>query len=404
MLCVAPFVAPKGDQGVKAKLTELGVARMKPPISGRLEVWDSTLPAFGVRVTATGARSYVVAIRKPGAKHPARIKLGEPGRMALADARTAARRLIQTGAAPEPVAPEPETFGALAEQFLAHGRTKRGRTLRPATVKEYRRALLIYAAPLHAKPVRSIRRGDVATLIRETATRRGATTAMRARAALSRFCSWLLANDLIDGNPVMGTEGFDVAKRARVLSDGELRAIWTATEGDHDFGLIVRLCLWTGCRRSEAGAMRWSELQAGVWTAPGTRTKNHRALVLPLPRQALAALDGWPRFVGRDLVFGRGPNGFQAWSQSKRRLDARLGFAESWDLHDLRRTVQTRLAGLGVHEDVVNRVLNHAVGSIAEAYDRHSYEPEKGAALALWADALDGIVTGDAGALVRLRA
>ena len=79
---------------MKTKLTELGVARLKPPQSGRLDVWDSTLPAFGLRITATGARSYVVALRRPGAKNPSRIKVGDPSRMALADARAEARELM----------------------------------------------------------------------------------------------------------------------------------------------------------------------------------------------------------------------------------------------------------------------------------------------------------------------
>lgn len=388
---------------MKRKLTELTVTRTKPPESGRLDIWDTTLPAFGLRVTSTGARSYVVAVRKPGAKHPSRIKVGEPGRMALADARDAARRMMETGGAPEPEPEADMSFGTLAEQFLEHGRTKRGRTLRPATVKEYRRALLTYAAPLRDRPVGELRRGDMARIIRETATTSGATTAMRTRAALSRFYSWLVANDFADANFVLGTEGYDVAKRNRVLNDGELAALWAATEERHDFNLIIRMMLWTGCRRSEAGGMRWSELEDGVWTVDGSRIKNHRLLVLPLAPQALAALDDWHRFVGRDLVFGRGPAGFQAWSQSKARLDARLGFNRSWDLHDLRRSVETRLAGLGIPKEHVNKVLNHAAGPIAAAYDQWSYLPEKANALQLWADELERIVAADEPKVVNLR-
>ena len=89
---------------MQKKLTELAVARIKPPASGRLEVWDSTLPAFGLRVTSAGARSYVVALRKPGAAHPSRIKVGEPGSMALADARARARELMADPGALEPPA------------------------------------------------------------------------------------------------------------------------------------------------------------------------------------------------------------------------------------------------------------------------------------------------------------
>jgi Arm DNA-binding domain len=79
----------------KAKLTELAVARVKPPAEGRREIWDAALPGFGLRITATGARSWVVAMRKPGAKHPARVKIGEPPEMGLSEARDRARALMR---------------------------------------------------------------------------------------------------------------------------------------------------------------------------------------------------------------------------------------------------------------------------------------------------------------------
>ena len=106
-------------------------------------------------------------------------------------------------------------FLPLAEQFLEHGRTKRGRPLRPATKREYRRALLAYAKPLHDQPVDQVRRGDAAAMIHGTARERGATTAMRTRAAGSRFYSWLIANGYVENNPFAGTEG---------LRDAEARA------------------------------------------------------------------------------------------------------------------------------------------------------------------------------------
>ncbi len=63
---------------MNAKLTEFMVGRTKPPQSGRLEVWDSRCRRSVCGVHATGARSYVVNVRKPGAR-PRRIKVGEPG-------------------------------------------------------------------------------------------------------------------------------------------------------------------------------------------------------------------------------------------------------------------------------------------------------------------------------------
>jgi integrase len=410
---------------MKTRLTDLAVSRLRPPKRGKYS-WtpDALLPSFGLRVYVTGRRVWGITRRWDGAKNPSFRRIGDygdsPPALSLADARTKARAVLSD---PESVAPgaEPDqderpdqTFAVLAEQFLAHGRTKRGRELRAATVKGYRRALLTYATAMHRKPVGEVRRADAADLIRTTATKRGATTAMRTRAAGSRFYSWLIANGKVEHNPFTGTEGYDVPKRSRVLSDGEIAAIWSATEDPRDFGLIVRLCLWTGCRRSEAGGMRWSELTDGVWLIPGSRTKNHRPLALPLPRQALAALEDWHRFVGRDFVFGRGPTGFQAWSACKARLDARIARANAelrlgrplaedekpaeadalkpWDLHDLRRTVETRMAGLGIPKERVNKVLNHAVGPVTAAYDQWSYLPEKAGALQAWADELERII------------
>jgi len=270
-------------------------------------------------------------------------------------------------------------------------------------VKEYKRCLLGYGAALHQRPVADLRRADAASLIRTVAATNSSTMAMHCRAAGSRFFSWLVANGYTEVNIFAGTEGYSVPRRSRVLTDGELAAIWSATEERHDFNMIVRLCLWTGCRRSEAGGLRWSELENGIWSLPGSRVKNHRDLVLPLPAQAVAALDRWHRFVGRDLVFGRGPNGFQAWSQSKARLDAKLGFATSWSVHDCRRTVETRMAGLGIPKEHVNRVLNHAMNPVTEAYDRWLYLPEKAAALQAWADELQRIVEQGAAKVVALR-
>jgi integrase len=232
---------------------------------------------------------------------------------------------------------------------------------------------------------------------------------MRCRAALSRLYSWAIAHGHAEVNPVTGTEGFETPKRSRVLTDTELQVIWAATAEPADFNLIVRLALWTGTRRSEPGGMTDSELDGSKWTVPGARTKNGRALVLPLPRQAVDALAAWPRVEDRDLLFGGGRKGFQGWSDAKVQLDEqilkhmrKLGQEQGqdpekvklvpWTLHDLRRTVETRMAGLGVPKEIVNRVLNHAAGPITEAYDLHSYLPEKKAALQRWADELAGIV------------
>ena len=408
---------------VKTHLTELAVARLRPP-RDRDFVWhaDRLLPSFGLRLYRTGRKTWGILRRWDGARNPTFRPFGEYPELSLAEARAKARAILADPSSlkkarertPEldPKEPKPDTFSILAKAFIAHGRSKRGRVLRPATIKEYHRALLTYAESLHNDPIRNISRAQVAAVIDTTAQSSGTTTAMRTRAALSRFWSWAIARGHVDGNIVGGTEGFDVPKRNRVLNDGELAALWSATAGRSDLNMIIRLCLWTGCRRSEAGSMKWTELSDGLWLISGERSKNHRPLALPLPQQAVEALASWPRVFGKDTLFGRGRNGFQAWSQAKRRLDIRLGYLtkdgkpvegrQSWDLHDLRRSVQTRLIGLGISRDLRSRLLNHAMNPIDEAYDLHLYMTEKASALTLWADELARVAYASKPELVQL--
>jgi integrase len=388
------------------ELTDRVMRNLPVPETGNVLWYDPVLKGFTARVTCKAARAFVGVYHFEGVER--RDTIGGFPEWSAKAARgvfKSWKRDVDLGIDPRGE-PEPEAaplFKALAEEFLAHGRTKRGRTLRPATKREYQRALMIYAKELHGRPLAEIRRREVAAVIQRAAKERGEVTAMRTRAALSRFYTWAMSKDDDLSNPVLGTEGYATPKRERVLHDAELAALWAATAEPTDFNLIVRIMLWTGCRRAEAGSMRWSELVDGEWVVPGNRTKNHRPLALPMPRQMREALEAWPRRLGRDQLFGHGDNGFQGWSRVKERIDAKLGFAQPWDLHDIRRTVETRMARLRIPKDHVNRILNHAAGPITATYDHHAYHDEKAEALQRWADELERGIAGRPAEVIPLR-
>jgi integrase len=116
--------------------------------------------------------------------------------------------------------------------------------------------------------------------------------------------------------------------------------------------------------------------------------------VLPIATQMAAALAAWPRIRGRDCLFGnRSPHGFTNWDEAKQKLDASLKFNRPFVLHDIRRTVETRLAELGVNKEVRSRILNHDVGELQESYQHYSFEAEKRGALQRWSDQIDHIVS-----------
>ncbi len=191
-------------------------------------------------------------------------------------------------------------------------------------------------------------------------------------------------------------------KRDRVLSDEELALVWQCSGGG-DFGAIVKLLILTGQRREEVGAAQWSEIDpaGALWTIPGNRTKNRLPHDVPLAAPALKMWDDQARRDGRDLIFGSRNGPFQGWSDAKEDIDQRIAQAtggkslKPWRLHDLRRTVATRLGDLGVLPHVVEAVLNHISGSkagVAGVYNRALYNPEKREALDRWSAKVADIV------------
>jgi integrase len=210
-----------------------------------------------------------------------------------------------------------------------------------------------------------------------------------------------MGNWLAEINPIIGTlKPKDAEPRERVLSDQELAAIWRAS-GDDAYGKVIKLLILTGARRAEVGGMKWSEVdfERGTWSLPPARIKNARGHVLPLSALALHIIENVPERVGRDHLFGtRSSAGLSHW-HAKTDLDRKLGAAVApWRIHDLRRTLATRLCDLGTAPHVVEQILNHQSGhraGVAGVYNRSDYANETRAALALWADHVRSIVAGD---------
>lgn len=141
--------------------------------------------------------------------------------------------------------------------------------------------------------------------------------------------------------------------------------------------------LLLGQRGAETAGLEWSELdlEAAIWSLPGTRTKNRRPHVVPLPATAAAIVTRRRGIVPKDE-----PRVFPSLtltSEDHKALSGIHGGAYEWK--DLRRTVATRLAGLGFDETTIGRALNHArVTVTAKHYNQHGYVDEIRRALEAW--------------------
>jgi integrase len=382
------------------KLTRVAVDGLRLPAGkGERIIFDEEIAGFGVRLREGGSRSWIVQY-KIGAKHR-RLTLGSTALLDPAKARERARDLlakVRLGRDPagekiEARTRADETLGAIAERFLTH---QRGR-LRPRSLRETERYLRTHWRPLHGLALAKVRRATVSARLAAIADANGKTAADRARAALSAFFTWAIREGLADANPVGFTnKSTDGKSRDRVLSDSEIAAIWRALP-ENQFGAIVQLLILTGARREEVGGLRWSEINGDKIALPGERTKNGRPLDLPLSSAAADIIEVQPRRADRDLIFGERDGPFQGYSKSKATLDAALDIVAPWRLHDIRRTVATRMADLGVQPHVIEALLNHVSGhkaGVAGTYNRSLYSAEKRRALDLWAAHVIALVAG----------
>jgi integrase len=272
---------------------------------------------------------------------------------------------------------------------------------------------------LHPLPLANIDRRAIAARLSEIAATSGPAAADRARGELLALFGWAMKEGLVDSNPALATNTHRTTKaRTRVLSGAELAEVWRSA-GEDAYGTIVKLLILTGQRRDEVGALPRKEIDfvARLIRLPAERCKNHRPHDVPLSDPAVRLLQAMPRRIGpMDFVFGTTANGFGGWSAAKAVLDQRLAVARQeagaepmarWTLHDLRRSVATGMAELGVTPHVVEAVLNHVSGhkaGIAGVYNRASYDKEKRAALAMWADHVIAAVEGRNTNVVPMRA
>jgi integrase len=365
-------------------------------------VWDEEIPGFGhrMRIGAGGKmlKSWILQYKHAGATR--RLLLGSVAVLGAEQARAAARKArakVELGQDPqgdkiERRDKDRHTLRGIIEQYLDAKKS----AVRPRTLVEVSRYLREHFKALHNSPIDGITRRDVAARLVAIKNQSGAATAGAARNALSAFFVWAMGEGLCESNPVIGTNRPETnGARSRVLSDAELARVWNACDDGSEHSAVVKLLILTGCRRAEIGDLCWAWFSPDTFTIPVEHSKNGRAHTLPVLPAMRSILDTVPHMANRDQLFGERSHGFTRW-HCKSELDERSGVA-NWTLHDLRRTVATRMADLGVQPHIVEAVLNHQSGhkgGIAGVYNRSPYEREVRNALATWHDHLRTLVDG----------
>jgi len=391
----------KGKTKERVRLTQASLLtlRKKAADLGKNDItfWDAEVRGFGLRIRKGGNCSWIYQYQRGLSQ--GKIRIGDASAVTADAARQRAREergKVDLGGDPGAEkalerAKDKQTFASIVDLYLNAKQAE----WRPASLRNGRRYLLTTFQPLHRIPAHKIHKRNIAEIV----TRIAATRSSAARAALlhvNACLNWAFGQGLVDTNPADGIPKPEHGQRDRVLSDDELRRVWLACSDDSDPGRIVRLLILTGQRRDEVSGMTEEELNRknGTWTLPKERTKNKRTHTLALPDEAWKII-GPPSRTGP--LFGRGGDRYTGWQGFKRTLDKRCNVV-NWVIHDIRRSVAMRMADIGVQPHIIEAVLNHISGhkaGVAGIYNRSSYEREKRAALAMWAEYVGSITTGE---------
>jgi integrase len=414
--------------------------------NGRLEIWDTYLPGFGYRATQRGKGSFFVMFWQAGQRQ--RMTLARYPVASLSDARDAGKQVLalaRQGIDPKvhleaqreaDEAAKAQTRVAEEEVRRTRDRRRFDRIVADHVLKHHRgvlrdnvpknppnnrswreveRVFNVYVLPRWGhRDITTIRRSDVAQLLKEVQLENGPVMANRVLAHVRKLFNWaMLQPDLIDtleASPVVrGMAPSVEAARDRFLSPDEIAWLWSAAKAiGYPFGPCIELLLATGQRRNEVASMRWDQLDLAnhLWTLPAQSTKAKRRHEVPLSDLAIEIIERVPKQEGsRFLLTTTLRTPISGFSRAKAMIDTRnkdqrlemeaqgvrpvngaaWPFNTAWRFHDLRRTVATRLEDdLSVSKAVISAILNHAEGGATAVYTRGQLREQKLAAMQAW--------------------
>jgi integrase len=345
------------------------IARLPAPDPSGKPVlhWDGELKGFAVLCSGvSNAKTYVVQRDLPGGK-ARRVTIGAVAEISLATARErAADKLddLRRGIDPKRKVANPTLASALADYLAAR------KDLRPASVRVYRQVEKYLAAWLDW-PLRDLTAERVEQRHRALADEVGpitANTTMRTLRVLWNFAEERTP-DFPTKSPVrLRRQWYAEPRRERIVNTDQLPAFYAAVQVlppiARDFTLLM---LFTGMRRSEAASLQWADidLTERVLRVPATRTKNKRALALPMSdvvRDLLVAR----RALGKDnsgYVFPSSHGGHIHSAHGQRHFDT---IAEETGIrvsaHDLRRTFITVAESTDISLLALKALVNHSMG------------------------------------------
>lgn len=382
----------------------------------RTDFQDEAIRGLSLRVSESGLKTWNVVFVRQSDDTKQRVKLGRYPEITLEKARTAALKMMTAIAeGGDPANDKKANRAALTIEALGAIYLEKHAKRLKKTWAQDERILQVEVYPRIGKmKAAQVKRRDLLDIIEAKAEAGHIAQSTQILAVIRKLFNWAVDSDYLQTSPAAGVKprGKSVS-RDRVLSKEEIRLIWNSLPDAKLNGktkAIIRLLFLTGQRSGEVSGMIRSEIDLNrpTWTIPGGRAKNGNPHVVPLSgvarkivELALAEADENPDAP----LFTRTGEAIESNAIAKA-VRLKLQVTDTaWTAHDIRRTVATGLAELGIAPHIVEAVLNHVSGfkaGVAGTYNRHLYEPEKRRALDIWAEHLQAVVSGKQAVVVPL--
>lgn len=405
------ITTPAGsEKGVRMKLTKTRVEALPVPAEGQALYWDTDAKGFGVRISASGKRSYIVQGRVNGKSR--RFTLAPHGVLTCDQARQRALATLlgmRDGSDPlvqkKAVAAHSVTLRDVMADYIAHKRTKHG-PLRPLSKADVEKHVTKTFKDWADEPVVKITRDACTRRFRELSkdTPAQANQAFRNLRALLNWARETNATPdgdypLLPVNPV--TAMFrstqwnpEKPRKGRVPLD-RIGAVWSALRAKANPQAnapttctgadLISFLLLTGARITEGASLKWEDvrLDEKVPSFRFQQTKNHNAITLPMSIQLAEVLRGRlaVRRAGEVYVFPSGRCEGGGGKKSGHMKDPRALFAlvsavagMHLSAHDMRRTFLSIAYACNVEMWRAELLTNHVSGSAGTVTVRHYTE------------------------------
>ena len=366
------------------RFTQRALEELKTDLS-REWVYDEQVPLLALMVTSAGAKSYYAVKTWQGKRRFVRI--GAFSEIPLPLARKRASEVILQITSGDYVPKRVQeavasvfTLGmAYAEYqtFLQHHR-------KASTISQYdwiwKHHLEEWGAD---RALEEIRRREVVALHQTVGKQNGPYLANRVVSLLRAVINRAIRDHEMDlPNPANAITFYREEKRARRLMAEELPAFFKAVEEEpnRDIRDFVMVSLFTGARKSNVLAMRWSDisLERGLWVIPAAQSKTSKALDVVLGSFVIELLQTRRGLSESDFVFpGRSGRSNDHMVDPKfgwDRICKRAGL-ENLHLHDLRRSLASFQIDTGTPLEVIQKTLGHESKVTTEIYARLALEP-----------------------------